>query len=213
MNYKKLGKLLGKIMILESILMLAPLGVSLIYKESFVHTLAFLVPIVILVVLAVRLLLRSSPKIYSYLLWSVVLFRLLCPLSISAKVSVLKPIPVTTSPGVSSVSYGFQQSIRGSSPAPSVSPEVRVAPVAERKAPAPMEMAAWVWLAGAAGMAVYGMGSYWKLKRRLSEAVPLDNNVYIADGISTPFVMGLVRPKIYLPVHTPEENQSFILAH
>ena len=51
MNYKKLGKLLGKIMILESILMLAPLGVSLIYKESFVHTLAFLVPIVILVVL------------------------------------------------------------------------------------------------------------------------------------------------------------------
>ncbi len=46
MNYKKLGKILGKIMILEGILMLAPLAVSLIYKESFVHVLAFLIPIV-----------------------------------------------------------------------------------------------------------------------------------------------------------------------
>ena len=169
--------------------------------------------IVILVVLLVRALLRRSPKIYSYLLWSVVLFRLLCPLSISARVSVLKPIPVQTSPGVSSVSYGFQQSIRGNSPAPSVSPEVRVAPIAGRKAPAPMELIAWVWLAGAAGMVVYGMGSYWKLKKRLSEAVPLEDNVYIADGIPTPFVMGLVHPKIYLPVHTPEGNRSFILSH
>ena len=100
--------------------------------------------IVIAVVLLARAFLRRAPKIYSYLLWSVVLFRLLCPLSISARVSVLKPIPVKTSPGVSSVSYGFQQSIRGSSPAPSVSPEVSAAPVAERKAPAPMEMATWV---------------------------------------------------------------------
>lgn len=169
--------------------------------------------IVIAVVLLARVFLRRAPKIYSYLLWSVVLFRLLCPLSVSAQVSVLKPIPVQTSPGVSSVSYGFQQSIRGSSQAPAASPEVRVAPIAERKAPAPMELIAWVWLAGAAGMAVYSLGAYRKLKKRLSEAVPLEDNVYIADGISTPFVMGLVRPKIYLPVHTPEENQSFILAH
>ena len=48
MNYKKLGKILGKIMILEAILMLAPLVVSFIYKESFIHSLAFLVPIIIL---------------------------------------------------------------------------------------------------------------------------------------------------------------------
>ena len=51
MNYKYLGKILGKIMILESILMLAPLAVSMIYQESFTHTLAFLIPIVILAVL------------------------------------------------------------------------------------------------------------------------------------------------------------------
>ena len=48
MNYKKLGKILGKIMILEAILMLAPLAVSLIYRESFKNILAFVIPIILL---------------------------------------------------------------------------------------------------------------------------------------------------------------------
>ena len=60
--------------------------------------------IVIAVVLLARLFLKRAPKIYSYALWAVVLFRLLCPLSITAGLSVLKPIPVTTTPGISSVS-------------------------------------------------------------------------------------------------------------
>ena len=62
---------------------------------------------VIAVVLLARLMLKRAPKIYSYALWAVVLFRLLCPLSITAGLSVLKPIPVTmrTTPGVSSVDY------------------------------------------------------------------------------------------------------------
>ena len=63
--------------------------------------------IVIAVVLLTRIFLKRAPKIYSYALWAVVLFRLLCPLSITAGLSVLKPIPVTmrTTPGVSSVVY------------------------------------------------------------------------------------------------------------
>ena len=61
--------------------------------------------IVIAVVLLARLFLKRAPKIYSYALWAVVLFRLLCPLSITAGLSVLKPIPVTTTPGISAVSY------------------------------------------------------------------------------------------------------------
>ena len=59
--------------------------------------------IVIAVVLLARLLLRRAPKIYSYMLWAVVLFRLLCPISLSAGLSVLKPLPVTTSQGLSTV--------------------------------------------------------------------------------------------------------------
>ena len=61
--------------------------------------------IVIAVVLLARLLLKRAPKIYAYALWAVVLFRLLCPLSTTAGLSVLKPLPVTTTPGISAVSY------------------------------------------------------------------------------------------------------------
>ena len=61
--------------------------------------------IVIAVVLLARLFLKRAPKIYSYALWAVVLFRLLCPLSVTAGLSVLKPLPVTTTPGISAVSY------------------------------------------------------------------------------------------------------------
>ena len=61
--------------------------------------------IVIAVVLLARLLLRRAPKIYSYMLWAVVLFRLLCPISLSAGLSVLKPLPVTTTQGLSTVTY------------------------------------------------------------------------------------------------------------
>ena len=66
MNFKNLGKILGKIMILEGTLMLAPLTVSLIYKESFTHTLAFLIPIVLLVALGFLL---QLPKRSRHLPW------------------------------------------------------------------------------------------------------------------------------------------------
>lgn len=66
MDYKKLGRILGKIMILEGILMLAPLAVSLIYKESLIHILAFLIPIVILVLLGFLLQIPKPEKKYLY---------------------------------------------------------------------------------------------------------------------------------------------------
>ena len=75
--------------------------------------------IVIAVVLLTRLFLKRAPKIYSYALWAVVLFRLLCPLSITASLSVLKPIPVDTTPGISAVSYQpVAQAVRENIPVP-----------------------------------------------------------------------------------------------
>ncbi len=62
MNYKKLGAILGKVMVLEGALMLAPLAVSLIYRESLTHVLAFLIPIVILVVLGLLLQVLKSER-------------------------------------------------------------------------------------------------------------------------------------------------------
>ena len=173
--------------------------------------------IVIAVVLLTRLFLKRAPKIYSYALWAVVLFRLLCPLSITAGLSVLKPIPVTTTPGISAVSYRpVQQAVKYSRKTVMEVPLEQM-PIQEAEQPnqgaSPMEIAADLWLAGASMMALYSVVQYLVLRRRLAEAVPLQEEIYLADRISSPFVMGIFRPRIYLPSSTPMNERRFIVAH
>ncbi|MCI7726939.1 MAG: M56 family metallopeptidase [Clostridiales bacterium] len=173
--------------------------------------------IAIAVVLLARLFLKRVPKIYSYALWAVVLFRLLCPLSITAGLSVLKPLPVTTTPGISAVSYQpVQQAVKYSSRTVMEVQQEQM-PVQEAEQPkqgvSPMEIAAYLWLAGASMMALYSVAQYLALRRKLAEAVPLREEIYLADRISSPFVMGIFHPRIYLPSSTPMVERRFIVAH
>ena len=173
--------------------------------------------IVIAVVLLARLTLKRAPKIYSYALWAVVLFRLLCPLSITAGLSVLKPLPVTTTPGISAVSYQpVQQAVKYSRRTVMEVPQEQM-PAQEAEQPnqgaSPMEIAADLWLAGASMMALYSVVQYLALRHRLAEAAPLQGEIYLADRIASPFVMGIFRPRIYLPSSTPMMERRFIVAH
>ena len=169
--------------------------------------------IVIVVVLLTRLFLKRAPKIYSYALWAVVLFRLLCPLSITAGLSVLKPLPVTTTPGISTVSYqSVARAVRENTPAP-IQQQAVPTQTAQQPEVSPMQIAAYIWLAGASMMALYSVVQYFALRRRLAEAAPLQGEIYLADRISSPFVMGVFRPRIYLPSSTPMAERRFIVAH
>lgn len=170
--------------------------------------------IVIAVVLLARLFLKRAPKIYSYALWAVVLFRLLCPLSITAGLSVLKPLPVTTTSGISAVSYQpVAQAVRENTPAP-IRQQVVPAQTAQTDTkPSPMQIAAYIWLAGASVMAACSVAQYGILWHRLAEAAPLQGEIYLADRISSPFVMGIFRPRIYLPSSTPMMERRFVVAH
>ena len=173
--------------------------------------------IVIAVVLLVRLCLKRAPKIYSYLLWAVVLFRLLCPVSFSANVSVLEPVPGSVADRGGTVSYqpvrqAAEYAARPRVEAVPEQPKRQTAEQSEAKV-SPMAIAARVWLVGTVGMAGYSLVQYGLLRRKLAEAVPLEENVYLCDRITSPFVMGLMRPKIYLPSETPEGERTFILAH
>lgn len=171
--------------------------------------------IVIAVVLLARLLLRRAPKIYSYMLWAVVLFRLLCPISLSAGLSVLKPLPVTTSQGLSTVTY------RPVEPVIPASGEIgqenaRPEPAETVKAETglqTMTLAAAVWLTVGGALAGCSLVQYTVLRRKLREAAPYRGEVYLSDSIATPFVMGVLSPKIYLPWDTPQEERRFIIAH
>ena len=170
--------------------------------------------IAIAVVLLARLFLKRAPKIYSYALWAVVLFRLLCPLSITSGLSVLKPLPVTTTSGISAVSYQpVAQAVRENTPAP-IRQQVIPAQTAQTDTkPSPMQIAAYIWLSGASVMAAYSVAQYLALRRKLAEAVLLREEIYLADRIASPFVMGILRPRIYLPSSTPMLERRFIVAH
>lgn len=171
--------------------------------------------IVIAVVLLARLLLRRAPKIYSYMLWAVVLFRLLCPISLSAGLSVLKPLPVMTTQGLSTVTYRPVESVTpasGELGQENARQESAETVKAETGAQA-MTLAAAVWLTVGGALAACSLVQYIVLRRKLREAVPYRGEILLSDKIRTPFVMGVLSPKIYLPWDTPQEERRFIIAH
>ena len=75
------------------------------------------------------------------------------------------------------------------------------------------EIAAWVWIVGVAGMMLYFFVSFFLLKRKLREAVLVKENIWACDGVDTPFLLGLFRPRIYLPSFLAEEDAAFVIAH
>lgn len=171
--------------------------------------------IVIAVVLLARLLLRRAPKIYSYMLWAVVLFRLLCPISLSAGLSVLKPLPVTTSQGLSTVTYRPVEPVipaSGEIGQEAARPESAETVKTETGAQA-MTLAAAVWLTVGGALAGCSLVQYIVLRRKLREAASYRGEILLSDKIRTPFVMGVLSPKIYLPWDTPQEERRFIIAH
>ena len=178
--------------------------------------------VVILLVMLARLLLKGAPKIFSYGLWAVVLFRLLCPVAFTAPVSVLDvaaPEVTQISDAASRVSYlpaqveGTSDFIMQRVPTPQ---EVPAAPSEAEETvlePTPLHIAAIVWAVGAGLMLLYSAIQYALLRRTLVGAMPQQGNVYLADGIATAFVMGVFRPRIYLPSQVPEGDRALILAH
>ena len=149
--------------------------------------------VVILAVLLARMTLRSVPAVFSYLLWAVVLFRLLCPASVPGPVTPVGDVEVL----LPSVETLFVPPLSGE-PQPTA---------------AAVDILPWLWLLGAAALGLYSLTSLVKLRRDLAGAVYLSDNIYLVDGIPTPFVLGLVRPRIYLPAALPEEHRAHILRH
>ncbi len=184
--------------------------------------------VVIAGVLAARLLLRKAPRWISYTLWAVVLARLLVPFSLQAPHG-LVPKQVQALP-----EDAYYQTYERVTPGAAADAAVRavgdtlnggIGTVYIKSAvAAPMPLPAshrqvWTlalaaaWPIGAAGMAVYALVSYLQLRRKLVGAVKLDGNVCLADGIPSPFVLGLVRPKIYLPSTLTAGEADYILRH
>ncbi len=179
--------------------------------------------IVMVFVLIARLLLKKTPKIFSYALWAVVLFRLLCPVSISSNLSLLNVFDAPFSEA-GSVEYiptdiVHTENPQVTIPVPGISEFINEnLPQGEEQLVAdplevPMAVATLVWLIGMLALLLHSIISLIKLHRKLIGAVPLRDNVYLADHIASPFVMGLLRPEIYLPSTLTEQEQTYIIQH
>lgn len=186
--------------------------------------------IIILIVLAVRLLLKKSPKFVSYVLWAVVLFRLLCPVSFESFISL---VPETTP-----ISYHYtleDESISIAGAGKAVyqvvgeafhgelgSQQIETTELNEDETQKEVTSDWWevgilfgqyVWLAGICIMFIYSVFSYLNIRKRLMVVIKLKDNIYIADDIGSPFVIGFIRPKIYLPNGLDEKEQGYIIMH
>ena len=173
--------------------------------------------IVILFVICARLFLKRAPKIFSYVLWAIVLLRLLVPISIESSVSV---VPERTE-FVSMVELNESMPrIEFESPRDRANNQwiLENTPPGEPFAQTSRSLDAqtyltFAWLAGMAFMLLRSSISYWKLRKRVQVAIPLRRGIYIADDIDTPFVMGIFRPVIYLPGTLEKAERKYIIAH
>lgn len=174
---------------------------------------------VIAVVLVARLCLKRAPRIFSYCLWAVVLFRLCCPISFESAFSLIPSLPAQRS--ISAVAP-TPSAIDPPTIPPATSPSAPVkAPTSEpadlpavaQANPTPLEILSLIWLSGAGIFLAGGLASSLRLRQKLKGARQREGNLYEAAGFSTPFVFGLIRPKIYLPSGLSPEEERYILLH
>ena len=171
----------------------------------------------VLAVLVLRLISKRSPKWMNVLLWGIVALRLVLPFSIESALSLIPsaetvspaavqfdPAPTITS-GVSVIDNAVNPSLSEHFAA---TPETSVNPLYIWT-----EIAGWVWLIGLGAMLLYALVSFLRLRRRVSVSLPIRDRIYLCDAISSPFILGVVKPRIYLPSGLDEVQRQNVLAH
>lgn len=175
-----------------------------------------------LAVMLARLVLRRAPKWAVCLLWALVAVRLVLPFSLQSPVSLqAAQSPVAAAlcelPQTQEAAQKTDEVLSGGSTEPltPLTPTeiVTAQPVPAAKPAMTLSLLAAVWLAGVAVMLTYLLASYLRIYRQVRTAVRLEDNVYRCDRWGTPFVLGVFRPRIYVPVGVDEADLPQVLAH
>lgn len=169
---------------------------------------------VIAAVCVARLTLKKAPKNISYCLWAVVGFRLVFPFSINSIISLIPfratPIPqnivVETIPridsGITVIDNVVNNVLPASAPYNSANPlQIWII------------IGASLWLVGAIIMSIYGIKSYFLLKRKMRASKLIEANIYEANNIHSPFLLGIINPKIFIPTGLKEQEQDYVICH
>ena len=170
----------------------------------------------ILAVLVLRVVLKKAPKWVMPLLWGVVALRLVCLFSIESALSLIPSAETIPSEIVTETREPvlYEQATLDivTNPTPPSAAEVPVG-VSRQQAQVDFNIYSVLWLAGMAALLVHALVSAGKLKRKLATAILLRDNIYESEFVDSPFVFGVVKPNIYLPMHMDEGTAAYVIAH
>ena len=170
----------------------------------------------ILVVIALRFLMKKAPKFINCLLWAIVGVRLAVPFSIESVLSLMPskealPEHVLTGPhfrvhtGASLVDKPVNDYLD--------THYVEGVSAAAESGRQTMQVLAVIWIAGMAALLLYALVSFLRMRRSVQVSMQVEKDVWVCDDESSPFILGAFRPRIYLPSELPEEQTPYILAH
>ena len=177
--------------------------------------------VIIVAVLVFRVLLKKVPKIYSYTIWAVVLVRLLCPYTIESDLSFMGMLNAPTNDN-GLIEYVPQNIVDNPSQIkqiPIVNQIINnnivneLQPIVSNPLDKFIFAGAIFWASGMIVIVLYSVIQLIKVKKDLVTKLRVKDNIYIVDYIQTPFVMGLFKPKIYLPSTLSNDEQEYIIMH
>lgn len=171
---------------------------------------------IVLAVLLLRLLLKKAPKWITVLLWGIVAIRLICPFSVESVMSLI-PSAETISPlvlietpeintGIPIVNNTLNPIIQESTV--TIAPEKSINTLQLL-----VLILSKVWIIGVALLFIYTVVSYFHIKRKIGTAVLLRDNIYQSESVISPFVLGIIKPKIYLLFNMSEQDAEHVIAH
>lgn len=170
----------------------------------------------VLAVILLRLLLKKAPKAIMVVMWALVGIRLICPFSFESVLSLIpssetvpSDILYTATPtiysGIPTLNSAVNPIIAGSL-SPDTGDSIN-----------PMQVVVFtatvIWIAGIAAMLLYTVISYLRIHRNVREAAPLKDGVWLCDRVDTPFILGIIRPRIYLPSNINIGDMKYVIAH
>ncbi len=183
---------------------------------------------VILIIMLIRLNLKKAPKKYSYAMWAVLAFRAVFPVSFKSALSIFNlgffenaavqnyPRPVVNY-ALGAGDFSQIPKMPMGSPAENAVKSVAPLKISAINTANPLQILTFslavIWLLGIAALLIYGVISYFTLYKRLKDAIRIEKNVYKSDKVTTPFVLGIFLPKIYLPFGLEKDDEEYALLH
>ena len=170
----------------------------------------------VLAVLILRFVLKKAPKWINVLLWGIVAIRLICPFSFESPLSLIpsaETIPLnigmdstpTINSGISAINNAVNPII-GQSNTPMAGASVNLLQIT-------IGIYEYIWIFGMIALALYTAISYWRLRRKVDTAVRYKDNIFQSENVSFPFVLGIIKPRIYLPFKMNGQYLEYVVAH